>query len=542
MTEKRKALSYIRYSSLAQGTEGRNSTKRQQEALDAALAKWNLELDATFKDGGKSGYHQRHLAKGGAMHRLRNMALRGELRGKVIVIEDFDRAGRMQVMEASRLLADLLENGVDLVVGQYGGEYFSKEAFLASPHLFYRALDEMHRGFGESKRKTEMAKAKWKERLERIAGGKPVALNSLPFWLYNEKDHEGRSTGKISVKKGMRELICQVYAMYLAGEGGQVIANKLNAKGVPLPPRRDGTVRSNANVWHPTFIQKLIKNRALLGYYGGTDHRIFPVLIDEQTFYRANKTLKERIRFAGRKAEHVNPYSGLCFCAHCGGHLTRHSSRKNQATVDKYVYLQCRSSKRGKCSAAGMHYQRFEESFQGFLPYVDFATVKAELSEPRKTDEISVNLAHAERQISKFKAAMEAEDDPSKAVSLGGMLTKYDKIRAALLNELEVETIKERGATRLSVAHYEYLRGLFSKGKLQDPKTRLEIQEALRVSIERITIDVKTQSYTVTWKASPNVFVVELLRDGFKVSGVGCVNLKVTQFNLPKDSDMRKAA
>src|SRR5579863_623279 len=93
---KRKAISYIRFSTLAQGNEGRDSTQRQKDALNAALARWNLELDATYSDKGKSGYHQNHVAKGGAMHELRKLAINGKLRGKVLIVEDFDRMGRMQ--------------------------------------------------------------------------------------------------------------------------------------------------------------------------------------------------------------------------------------------------------------------------------------------------------------------------------------------------------------------------------------------------------------------------------------------------------------
>ena len=100
---KRKAISYCRYSSLSQGRDGRHSTQRQKDALNEALARWNLELDQELIDKGKSGYHQRHLAKGGAMYRLRHMALEGQLVGKVIVLEDWDRAGRMEVMDAAIL-------------------------------------------------------------------------------------------------------------------------------------------------------------------------------------------------------------------------------------------------------------------------------------------------------------------------------------------------------------------------------------------------------------------------------------------------------
>jgi DNA invertase Pin-like site-specific DNA recombinase len=132
---KRKCLSYQRFSSAAQGEAGRDSSKRQRDALDAALTKWNLELDSTFMDAGKSGYHQRHLAKGGAMFELRQLAISGKLKNKVLVVEDFDRAGRMKIMDAAPLLLDILNNGVDMVVGSHGGEFFSRDIVNANPFI-----------------------------------------------------------------------------------------------------------------------------------------------------------------------------------------------------------------------------------------------------------------------------------------------------------------------------------------------------------------------------------------------------------------------
>ncbi len=519
---KRKAISYVRFSTLAQGNDGRNSTTRQRDALNAALAKWNLELDATFTDAGKSGYHQRHLAKGGAMHELRKLALKGALKGKIVVVEDWDRTGRMQTTDAAPLILDMLNNGVDMVVGAYGGEYFSKDVVNANPFLLYRALDEMNRGFGESKRKTEMAKAKWKARFEAMKSGKPVALNSLPFWLVNERDALGRCTGKVSKKEGMEKLIKEIYAMYVGGEGSQVIANKLNERGIPLPPRRDGEIRRNANVWHATMIQKVIKNRALIGYYHGTDYKIFPPIIDEATFYRANKTMKGRIRFSGRRAEHVNPYAGLTFCAKCGRKFSRHSSRPVRAT-QRYDYLQCRNSKQGLCSAAGMPYHRFEETFARFLGDVEnIYRVKSTEIEPLQSDALHGQIATVDRKIANTKAAFMAQEDPAKAVSLGTMLTELDTQRAQLAKDLEAAIILEKGTSKLTKGRFEYLRSLFgTANKLQDPDTRREIQEALRESVERIEINVKTQSYTVQWKQRPEVYKVTLNKDGsFTVDNV----------------------
>ncbi len=178
-----------------------------------------------------------------------------------------------------------------------------------------------------------------------------------------------------------------------------------------------------------------------------------------------------------------------------------------------------------------MPYDRFEQSFAGFLGYVEnLGNTKLETAEQSKSDEIRNKLNHVDKQIAKLKAAFE-EIDPSKAVSLATMLTDYDTQRAQLVKDLDAAIIKEKGETPLTKGHFDYLKRLFGKeNKLQDPATRLEIQEALRTAIDRITIDVATQSYKVTWRNSPNVFEVQLRKDGFDVKGDGCTHISLTDF------------
>lgn len=171
-------------------------------------------------EAGQSAYHQRHIAKGGALYELRRLAVAGKLRGKVLVLENFDRAGRLQVTDAAPLLMDLLNNGVDLVVGKEA-DYFSREKVNENPFLLYRSLDEMHRGFGESKRKTELAEEKWKGRRQTIAKGEYVPLNSLPWWLENGCTDQRKGPAAYLIKEGMKELIQKIFKLYLSGLGSQ---------------------------------------------------------------------------------------------------------------------------------------------------------------------------------------------------------------------------------------------------------------------------------------------------------------------------------
>ena len=526
---KRKAISYIRYSSCQQGKEGRDSTRRQQEALNDALAQWSLALDQEFIDKGKSGYHQRHLAKGGAMYELRHLALEGHLVGKVICLEDWDRAGRMQVMDAAPLLMDILNNGCDMIVGEFGGEYLSKDIVNANKRLLFNALEEMDRGHRESKRKTKLAKAKWKARHDDILDGKLTALNNVPFWLANERNNVWECTGKFVVREGMKDLIQRIYAMYLKGNGGQVIAKQLNREGVPIPTNRDGRKRKNASIWYPGYVQRIIKSRALMGYYRDSDRKIFPELVSESDYYSANQTRKDRVHFAGRKSFNINPFSGLCSCPNCGGSMTPHESRP-KSSKKHYNYITCRHPKKGDCTSAGMLTERFEESFAGFLGYIDNISNTPALK-TNKSNGIRAKIESVEQTIENLKVAFESVE-ASQAVSLGGMITDYDKKRAQLLKELEQELINEKGNQGFSKNDFEFLKSLFAK-KLseQDRDTRLAIQEALRKSIDRIVIDPKTQSYTVAWKNSKDIYKVELTKNGYKVTGNGCVNLELEELD-----------
>lgn len=508
---------------MAQGAIGRDSVTRQTNAIEAALKKHGLTLDAEFHDWGKSAYKQRHIDKGGALYELRRLAVSGKLQGKCLVLENWDRYGRLQATDACPLLMDMLTNGVDVVAGSDGGDYFSRESVNANPFLLYRAIDEMNRGFGESKRKSEMAKAKWQTRFAAVAEKKFMPLNSLPFWLENGK-------GCYKVRDGMHELLKGIFDAYLKGDGAQVIAGRLNAKNVPLPTRKNGAVRKNANGWYPNYIQRLIKDRSLLGYYFGTEHKIYPAVIDETTFNTINQKRQSRIHFGGRKAVVVNPYSGLCVCSTCGGHIIMQRSGPSKWNHN-YTYLQCGESRRGKCSAAGIPYEKFEESFVGLLPYVENLYQQTQTLEPLKSDEIKINLINTDRQIEKLKKILLELEDPTKAISLATMLTDLDTKRKQLAKEHQAEIIRERGTPKLDNGRLDYLKGLFSGGKLKDIDTRKEIQEALRSSIDRITVNAVKRSYKVTWKNSTNVYRVQISKQGFKVTGTGCVNLEMTDFN-----------
>lgn len=533
--EPKKAISYIRFSTTAQGIQGKDSQIRQVRAINAALQKHGLVLDQEFHDRGRSAYHQRHIAEGGALHELRRLAVAGALKGKVLVLENWDRAGRLQVTDAAPLLMDMLNNGVELVVGSDGGEYFSRESVNANPFLLYRSLDEMNRGFGESRRKSDMAKHKWQTRREAVAKGEFKPLGSLPWWLENGKD-------AYVVKPGMRELIRRIFDLYLGGKGSQIIAKEFNAKNVPLPPNKDGSVRKNANGWHPTYIQNLIKNRALIGYYFKTDYKIFPPIVSEKDFYTANAKRKERVHFAGRKAEHINPVAGLVYCAKCGGHIITHHSGVKKYGKRRYSYMMCGESRRGKCSAAGIPWEIFEESFS--VIWEDKEMANAFMGDDEMTASRLTELQGRLGVVVSRVRQVEADYAESPSTPLARILAKLEAEEAELRKELEAVTIAERGAVSQSDA-YRAFKDIFLSDDWEEPEVRLMAQECLRNMVDRIIIDIPRRCYAVHFKGKKEPMqVTDLRAEDCKINGIYYRLLKgiLKYEDLPREKAKQEAA
>jgi hypothetical protein len=356
-----------------------------------------------------------------------------------------------------------------------------------------------------------MAKSKWQSRREAIEGGKFTPLNSLPWWLMNGRD-------RYEFKPKMRELIKEIFDMYLSGYGSQTVAIKLNEKNVPLPPIKNGANRTNANGWHPTYIQNLIKNRALIGYYFKSDHKIFPPAISEREFYAANKKRMDRKCFAGRRAQHINPYMGLCRCALCGGHIIIHHSGVKQYGAHPYAYLQCSNSRRAKCSAAGLAYRVFEESFS--IVWEDQKMAKAFIGDDGDTN--NSRLTDLQGRVGVISSRLkQVKDDYLRNPSntLAGIMATLETEEAKVNKELENITITERGSVSPSDA-WKKFQEIFLDGDWDAPENRLRAQECLRDMVSKIDMDIVGKAFTVYFKgSSQQLKVTELTRFGFKANG-----------------------
>src|SRR5271156_4256705 len=112
-TSRRLAVSYSRFSSPKQATG--DSTERQDRMYRDFCQRHNLTPGKeVFADHGRSGFKDEHRKKG-RLGKLIEAAKAGSFEsGTVIVIEAWDRLGRLRPDQQTALVSELLQTGVSI--------------------------------------------------------------------------------------------------------------------------------------------------------------------------------------------------------------------------------------------------------------------------------------------------------------------------------------------------------------------------------------------------------------------------------------------
>src|SRR5690606_21684132 len=78
----------------------------------AAQNKWTIVEQHI--ESGKSAYHGLNRSKSGELYQIEQRAQRGELQGKVLIVEAMDRLSRQEPMASLNLLNNLCDNGLTI--------------------------------------------------------------------------------------------------------------------------------------------------------------------------------------------------------------------------------------------------------------------------------------------------------------------------------------------------------------------------------------------------------------------------------------------
>src|SRR5262249_31525735 len=150
-TPRRTAVSYSRFSCLLQSMG--DSEDRQEREYRAFCTRHNLTPGKeVFADKGRSGYHGDHRTHG-RLGQLIDAPKHGRFDpGTVVVIEAWDRLGRLRPDRQTQLVAELLRTGVSIGICRLD-DIFTEDDFGSHKWTTLAVLIQL--AFQESKQKAD---------------------------------------------------------------------------------------------------------------------------------------------------------------------------------------------------------------------------------------------------------------------------------------------------------------------------------------------------------------------------------------------------
>jgi len=433
------AYIYIRLSSQAQAWG--DGERRQHDAAVRFVETHSLPVAETMQDIGVSAFRGDN-ALTGELGRFLQRCESGEVPpGSVLVAESLDRLTRNRVNEALLLLLNITQHGVRI-----GLTAQNVILDLASYAAFFPILADMMRSNSESEHKSFRSIANWQTK-RKLAKEGVIVTSQVPRWL------EVRD-GKIHVLEERAQLVRRIFDMYVNGYGRGVIASALIKEGTPAWNTRKP-------VWHRSYIEKLLCNRAVVGDYiaefktegGGMGQEViagyYPEIVDPALFERVqDMAFLRRKGQRGRKGKKFsNLFQKLARCSVCGGTMGYHN-----ATVDKTRksgvrpwahYLTCNSAHAGHgCSNRRYFNYLYVENFvlSGLIDDLDIVAAvgihAAELKQhANRIVTLEGKLDHVAVSIQKFMTVLK-DNALEDMEEIGQQLAELHQERRTLRDQL----------------------------------------------------------------------------------------------------------
>ncbi|WP_332713315.1 recombinase family protein [Pelagibacterium mangrovi] len=354
-----KAVIYARWSSLEQGKG--SSLERQMDLCERFCAEQGWEIVDRLRDEGKSAYTGANLQEG-QLAQFTQRVEQGLLRDEtVLVVEQLDRISRLPPGQVIAWIQRVIGHGLTIATANDKLVLDSRKLEV-DPIGIVSTVFNAFRAFQESKHKSDRIAESWRIRRKAAEQGKPIT-SVCPAWLTLDRD-----TGKFAKIPERVEIIKRIFREYDEGFGKRKIASRLNAEGIAPWGRGD----SKGDGWHPSYVQKILSNVAVLGEYqphtrprggkrepsGDPIPNYFPPIIDEVSFARANSG-RRRLSGGAIKGNLSNLFSGLTRCGVCGGKMTfvkkqsAGAKRKNRA--GEFVWSVANDQSYLVCSRAIRH-------------------------------------------------------------------------------------------------------------------------------------------------------------------------------------------
>jgi DNA invertase Pin-like site-specific DNA recombinase len=485
-----KVFSYIRFSSPEQAKG--DSLRRQTEKAAAWSERRGLALDTSLRDLGISAFRGANRDTG-ALRSFLQLVEKGEIeKGSILIVESLDRISREAVLDAAARLFDLIREGITVVTLSDGQEY-SAERLRDDWTPLIVSIAIMARAHEESKIKGQRVGEAWAKKKNAARAEKRPLTSRCPEWLRIEN-------GRFVPRAERVDIVQRIFAETIAGHGRRTIVKGLNRDNVP-------TFRGKLG-WQESSVAKVVTSRMVLGEYqphSGT-HKArnrkpdgepikdyYPPIVDEETYWRAQRALQGRLVGGGRKgASGSHILQGIAKCAECGSSM--HIINKGPSPKGGIYYL-CSSSRRATGCENGKLYRvdHAEASLLKILTtfFPKLLNLDAGEAKPKSAlVPLLVKLEDRQQARDRLQRLAEAVDfDDSTLSRYKELISEIREIKKNI-GKVEAEERKKTSSPDIKsrLAQIELLNSKLKQSD-QNERTafRTRLNEALRNIITRIT-------------------------------------------------------
>lgn len=215
------------------------------------------EIVDRIRDEGRSAFTGANLKDGQLAKFTERLELGLQPEGTILVVEQLDRISRLPPLEVMSWLERVIRHGLTIATAN-DGLVLNAEKLKADQIGFVSTVFNAFRAFQESKHKSERLAESWRIRREAAENnGRPIT-SVCPAWLTLDL-----ATRKFSEIPERVQIVKRIFDEHIDGFGKRKIASRLNAEGIAPWGRGD----SKGDGWHPSYIQKILSNPAVLGEY-----------------------------------------------------------------------------------------------------------------------------------------------------------------------------------------------------------------------------------------------------------------------------------
>jgi DNA invertase Pin-like site-specific DNA recombinase len=436
-------ISYSRFSDPKQGKG--DSEDRQDRLYRNFCQRHNLSPVAEiFADRGRSGYKDEHRKKG-RLGQLIALAKDDRFEpGTVIVVEAWDRLGRLRPDRQTELVAELLRTGVRIGVCRLD-DIFSEDDF--GTHKWTTLAVFIQLAYQESKQKAERVAASWEKRRQKAREKGELLTTRLPAWLEQVR-------GEVRPIPERAAAVRRMFQLAASGYGYTRIITALNKEGFAPFGKvvvRENRVRSQfSGKWTRPYVALILNDRRAIGEFqprkdddkpdGPPLSGYFPAVVSEDEFLLARAGQAERLngdakgrKLGTRQGRYVNVFKGLLTHARDGeGFLLHNKGTKGNPQLS--LINATGNGGRGRCYT--FPYPVFEEAILSRLREVDPRDVLPKGKEPAsKVDVLRAKLANVRQDL----AGIQEELKAGFSKALAEVLRDREAAEEQLANELQEE-------------------------------------------------------------------------------------------------------